>query len=65
MPWQATKVSVVALRERARPKHDTLNSVEVYRMPTLELFKKTPFADVNRMNLLLVKLKSFVDYVVE
>jgi hypothetical protein len=65
MPWQATKVSVVALREWARPKHDTLNSVEVYRVPTLELFKKTPFADVNRMNLLLVKLKSFVDYVVE
>jgi glycosyltransferase involved in cell wall biosynthesis len=42
-----------------------LNGVEVYRLPTLELFKKTPSANVNRINLLLVKLKSFLGYVVE
>jgi len=31
----------------------------------LELFKKTPCVNVNRMNLLMVKLKSFLGYVVE
>jgi hypothetical protein len=59
------QVSVVALRRKGQARHDTLNRVEVYRLPTLELFKKTPFVDVNRMNLLLVKLKSFLGYVVE
>jgi glycosyltransferase involved in cell wall biosynthesis len=59
------QVSVVALRRRGQAGHEVLNGVEVYRLPTLELFKKTPFANVNRMNLLLVKLKSFLGYVVE
>ena len=59
------QVSVVALRRRGQAGHEVLNGVEVYRLPTLELFKKTPFANVNRMNLLLVKLKSFVGYVVD
>jgi glycosyltransferase involved in cell wall biosynthesis len=59
------KVSVVALRRRGQAGHEVLNGVEVYRLPTLELFKKTPFANVNRMNLLFVKLKSFLGYVVE
>jgi glycosyltransferase involved in cell wall biosynthesis len=59
------QVSVVALRRRGQARHEVLNGVEVYRLPTLELFKKTPFANVNRMNLLLVKLKSFLGYVVE
>jgi glycosyltransferase involved in cell wall biosynthesis len=31
----------------------------------LELFKKTPFVKVNRLNLLVVKLKSFLGYLVE
>jgi glycosyltransferase involved in cell wall biosynthesis len=59
------KVSVVALRRRGQAAHEVLNGVEVYRLPTLELFKKTPFANISRMNLLLVKLKSFLGYVVE
>jgi glycosyltransferase involved in cell wall biosynthesis len=59
------QVSVVALRTRGQARYEVLNGVEVYRLPTLELFKKTPFANVNRMNLLLVKLKSFLGYVVE
>jgi glycosyltransferase involved in cell wall biosynthesis len=59
------KVSVVALRRSGQTGHEVLNGVEVYRLPTLELFKKTPFANVNRMNLLFVKLKSFLGYVVE
>jgi glycosyltransferase involved in cell wall biosynthesis len=59
------QVTVVALRRNSQAGHEVLNGVEVYRLPTLELFKKTPFANVNRMNLLLVKLKSFLGYVVE
>ena len=59
------KVAVIALRKQGQPGRETLNSVEVYRLPTLELFKKTPSANVNRMNLLFVKLKSFLGYVVE
>jgi len=59
------QVSVVALRRKGQAGHEIMNGVEVYRVPTVELFKKTPCANVNRMNLLLVKLKSFLGYVVE
>jgi glycosyltransferase involved in cell wall biosynthesis len=59
------QVTVVALRREGQAAHEVLNGVEVYRLPTLELFKKTPLANVNRLNLLLVKLKSFLGYVVE
>jgi glycosyltransferase involved in cell wall biosynthesis len=59
------QVAVIALRRQGQAGRETLNSVEVYRLPTLEVFKKTPSANVNRMNLLFVKLKSFLGYVVE
>ena len=59
------QVSVIALRKPGQLGRETLDGVEVYRVPTLELFKKTPSAKVNRLNLALVKLKSFLGYVVE
>src|SRR5437867_7468298 len=59
------KVSVIALRKQGQAGRETLNSVEVYRLPTLELFKKTPCASINRINLAFVKLKSFLGYFVE
>jgi glycosyltransferase involved in cell wall biosynthesis len=59
------QVTVVALRRNSQVGHEVLNDVEVYRLPTLELFKKTPVANANRRNLLFVKLKSFLGYVVE
>ena len=59
------QVTVVALRRNGQAGHEILNGVDVYRLPTLELFKKTPLANVNRVNSLLVKLKSFLGYVVE
>src|SRR5947207_14692074 len=59
------QVTVIALRRKGQAGRETLNSVEVYRLPTLELFKKTPSANVNRLNLLFVKLKAFLGYVVE
>ncbi len=59
------KVAVIALRKRGQPGRETLDGVDVYRLPTLELFKKTPPANVSRTNLLVIKLKSFLGYVVE
>ena len=59
------QVAVIALRRHDQKRHETLNGVEVYRVPTLEFFKKTPCANANRMNLFLVKLKSFLGYIVE
>ncbi len=59
------QVTVIALRRQGQAGRETLNRIEVYRLPTLELFKKTPSANVNRLNLLFVKLKAFLGYVVE
>jgi glycosyltransferase involved in cell wall biosynthesis len=59
------KVAVVALRKQGQAAHEAWNGIEVYRVPTLELFKKTPSGRGNRLNLALVKLKSFLGYVVE
>src|SRR5438046_1404924 len=59
------KVSVIALRKQGQAGRETLNSVEVYRLPTLELFKNTPSANISQINLLFIKLKSFLGYVVE
>lgn len=59
------KLAVIALRKPGQPSHETLDGVEVYRVPTLELFKKTPSATISRINLALVKLKSLLGYVVE
>jgi glycosyltransferase involved in cell wall biosynthesis len=59
------KVAVIALRKPGQAGRETLNGVEVYRLPTLELFKKTPSTSINRINLAFVKLKSFLGYFVE
>lgn len=59
------QVSVIALRRKGQAGHAIVNRVDVYRLPTLELFKKTPFANANRLNSIFVKLKSFLGYIVE
>jgi glycosyltransferase involved in cell wall biosynthesis len=59
------QVSVIALQRKGQVRREILNNVEIYRLPKLELFKKTPSANVNRIDLLFLKLKSFVGYVVE
>jgi glycosyltransferase involved in cell wall biosynthesis len=59
------KVAVVALRRQGQPARETWKGIEVYRVPTLELFKKTSSANDSRTNQLFVKLKSFFGYVVE
>jgi glycosyltransferase involved in cell wall biosynthesis len=59
------KVAVIALRKQGQAARETWNGIEVYRLPTLELFKKTPSANVNRINLVVAKLKASLGYVVE
>ena len=59
------KVAVIALRKKGQLRCETLEGVEVYRLPTLELFKKTPSGNTNGTSLVFVKLKSFLGYVVE
>jgi glycosyltransferase involved in cell wall biosynthesis len=59
------KVAVIALRKQGQARREILDGIEVYRLPTLELFKKTPPAKVSRTKLVLIKLKSFLGYVVE
>jgi glycosyltransferase involved in cell wall biosynthesis len=59
------KVAVIALRKQGQTARETWNGIEVYRVPTLELFKKTSAANGSRTKLLFVKLKSFFGYVVE
>src|SRR5581483_4846491 len=59
------KVAVIALRREGQAAHDTWNGIEVYRVPRLELFKKTLTTNSSRTNLMFVRLKSFLGYVVE
>jgi glycosyltransferase involved in cell wall biosynthesis len=59
------KVAVIALRNQGQTAREIWNGIEVYRVPTLELFKKTVAGNGSRLSLLLVRLKSFLGYVVE
>ena len=59
------KVEVIALQRQGQAARETWNGIEVYRVPTLELFKKTLATNGSRTNLLFVRLKSFLGYVVE
>jgi glycosyltransferase involved in cell wall biosynthesis len=59
------KVAVIALRKQGQAARETWNGIEVYRVPTLELFKKTVTGNGSRLSLLFVRLKSFLGYVVE
>ena len=59
------KVAVIALRSPGQTARETWNDIEIYRVPTLELFKKTVAGSGGRLNLLFVRLKSFLGYVVE
>src|ERR1700758_1375452 len=59
------KVAVIALKREGQAARETWDGIEVYRLPTLELFKKTVAANGSRMKLLFVRLKSFLGYVVE
>src|SRR5580765_7275430 len=59
------QVSVIALREKGQRSREVVNGIEVYRVPRLELFKKTSNADLNGAGLFLLKLKASLGYLVE
>ncbi len=58
-------VSVIALRSDGQTATEIVDGVRVYRLPVLELFKKTPSANRDASHMFLVKLKSFLGYVAE
>src|SRR5437868_680005 len=58
-------VSIIALREKGQPRREIVNGIEVYRVPHLELFKKTPPANLSRGALFLLKLRASLGYLTE
>ena len=58
-------VTVVCLRRKGQRRSELVNGVQVYRLPQLELFQKTPLADPNLLQRLLLKLKSLLGYLSE
>jgi glycosyltransferase involved in cell wall biosynthesis len=58
-------VSVIALRSDGQTATEIVDGVWVYRLPVLELFKKTPSANRDVSHMFFVKLKSFLGYVAE
>jgi glycosyltransferase involved in cell wall biosynthesis len=59
------RVSVICLKKRGQAASEIVDGVRVYRVPRLELFQKTPAAELNWFRLVLLKLKSFAGYVIE
>ena len=59
------QVSVIALRRKGQPRREIVNSIDVYRVPRLELFKKTAPVNVSRRALFGLKLRASLGYLVE
>src|SRR5207248_11679123 len=58
-------VSAIALRQKGQLITEVVNDVQVYRLPSLEIFKKTSHGNLSRAGLLFLKLKSSLGYLVE
>jgi glycosyltransferase involved in cell wall biosynthesis len=58
-------VSVIALRKKGQDATEVVNGVQIYRVPSLEVFKKTSSPNVDRAGLLFLKLRSSLGYLVE
>jgi glycosyltransferase involved in cell wall biosynthesis len=59
------QVSVIAFKDSDEPWTETVNGVHVYRIPRLELFDKTPSEDMGFFGVILLKLRSFLGYLIE
>src|SRR5206468_11454490 len=57
-------VSVIALRRKDQPRREIVSGIEVYRVPHLELFKKTGTRAFGPTALILLKLRSSLGYFV-
>jgi len=58
-------VSVIALRTKGQPRREIVDGIEVYRVPHLELFKKTATAGLTTAALFLLKLRASLVYLME
>jgi len=58
-------VSVVGLRAKGQPRHEVIGEVHVYRLPRLELFRKTLRDHATWLQRLRIKVKSLLGYVTE
>lgn len=59
------QVSVICLKKSGQAAFEIVDGVRVYRIPRLELFKKTPSADASWVGRLALKLKAGLGYVFE
>src|SRR5438045_975805 len=53
------QVIVVALRAPGQARSEIINGVQVYRMPRLVVFSKTPLANPNALQRICMKFKPF------
>ncbi|HWQ93346.1 MAG TPA: glycosyltransferase family 4 protein [Clostridia bacterium] len=58
-------VTVIALRKGAQVRAESVQGVQVYRVPRLELFKKTPPENPGLLQRIWIKLKSVLGYISE
>jgi glycosyltransferase involved in cell wall biosynthesis len=58
-------VTVVALNKGTQKRSEVVDDIQVYRLPRLELFKKTPCPNPSLFQRISLKLKSLVGYVSE
>ena len=58
-------VTVIALRRPGQPFTEVINGVRAYRMPRLELFKKTPSGHPGWFARVALKIKAVVGYACE
>lgn len=55
-------VTVVCMRKAGQAKSEVLDGIQIYRLPRLELFQKTPSPNPGLLERVVLKLKSVVGY---
>jgi len=55
-------VTVVCMRKKNQSKSEVLDGIQIYRLPRLELFQKTPSADPSFWERVSLKIKSVAGY---
>jgi len=55
-------VTVVCMRKKGQTKSEVLDGIQIYRLPRLELFQKTPSPNPGFFERVVLKLKSVVGY---
>lgn len=59
------RVTVVALRKQGQARSELVDGIQVYRLPRLELFQKTPCENPTLTQKIWLKLKALLGYVSE